>query len=29
MTDAQPYTIIALAIYALIMAFIGFISYGK
>ncbi len=29
MTDAQLYTVIALAVYALIMIFIGCISYGK
>ncbi len=29
MTDAQLYTIIALAVYALAMVLIGFISYGK
>ena len=29
MTNAQTYTLIALGIYALIMALIGFISYGK
>ena len=29
MTDAQLYTVIALALYAVAMAIIGFISYGK
>ena len=29
MTDAQIYTIVALGVYAIVMAVIGFISYGK